>query len=52
MPESRVTFAMMFLKQKGLAVNSENSSKIYIIETKIVSLSSVAGVVEKKRGKI
>jgi hypothetical protein len=40
----------MLLIQKGLAMDSENLEEIYIIETKIVSLSSVAGVMEKKGG--
>jgi hypothetical protein len=38
----------MCRKQKGLAMNSENSSKIYIIENKIVIQSSAAWVMEKK----
>jgi hypothetical protein len=29
-------------------MNSENIAKIYLVETKIVSLYSVAGVVQKK----
>jgi hypothetical protein len=41
----------MYQKQKMLAVNSENFAKIYIIETKMVSLSPVARVMKKTRGK-
>jgi hypothetical protein len=39
----------MYQKQKGLAMNSENPAKIYIIENIIVSLSSAA-MAMKKRG--
>jgi hypothetical protein len=39
----------MYQKQNGLVMNSENMEKIYIVETKIVSKSSVARVM-KKRG--
>ena len=38
----------MFQKQKGLAMNHENLAKIYIIETKIVSLSPVARAMGKR----
>jgi hypothetical protein len=38
----------MFQKQKGLAMNRKNLAKIYIIETKIVSLSPVTGAMEKR----
>ncbi len=40
--------SIMYKKQKELAVMSENWGKIYIIEIKIVSLSSLARVMEKK----
>jgi hypothetical protein len=39
---------MMYQKPNGLAMNSENLAKIYIIETKIVSLSPMARVAGKK----
>jgi hypothetical protein len=39
----------MYQKQKGLAMNSENVAKIYLIESKIVNMLSV-GRVMKKRG--
>jgi hypothetical protein len=42
----------MYKKQKGLAMNSGNSLKVYIVENKIDSLSMMATVVEKKRGSI
>ena len=37
----------MYQKHKGLAMNSEIFEKIYIIETKMVSLSSAAMVMKK-----
>ena len=40
----------MYQKQNGLAMNGENLSKTYIIETKIVTLPSVARGHEKKGG--
>jgi ribosomal protein L24 len=40
----------MYQKQQGLAVNGENSSKNYIIETKTVIKFSAARVGRKKRG--
>jgi hypothetical protein len=42
---------MMCQKQKGLAMNCEKLEKIYVIENKIVSPSSMARVMGKKRGK-
>jgi hypothetical protein len=39
---------MMYQKQKGLAMDGENLAKIYIIETKTVSLSSLARATGKK----
>jgi hypothetical protein len=41
----------MYQKQKGLAMVSEKLAKTYIIETEIVTLSSVARGHEKKGGK-
>ena len=41
---------MMYQKHKGLALNSENLEKIYIIETKIVSLSPGGRESWEKRG--
>jgi hypothetical protein len=38
----------MYQKQNGLAMNSENVAKIYLIESKIVNLSSVARVRKKR----
>jgi hypothetical protein len=38
----------MYQKQKELTMMSENCAKIYIIEIKIVSLSSLARVMKKK----
>jgi len=43
---------MMYQKQKGLAMNTENPERIYIIETKIVSPSSLAMGTEKNPPKI
>jgi hypothetical protein len=37
----------MCYKKKGLAMNSENLAKIYIVDNKIVSLSSAARVRKK-----
>jgi hypothetical protein len=34
---------MMYQKQKGLALNSEDLARIHIVETKIVSLFRMAG---------
>ena len=42
----------MFCKQKGLAMNCDNLSKVYLIETKTVNLSSVAKVADKRGFKI
>jgi hypothetical protein len=42
--------AKMCQKQKGLAMNGENSLEIYIIENKTVSLSLIARVAAKKMG--
>jgi hypothetical protein len=42
---------MMCRKQKGLAMNGENPVKIYVAETKIVSLSSDFQCHEKKGAK-
>jgi hypothetical protein len=39
----------MYQKKKGLAVNSEDLVKMYLIETKIVIKFSLAGIT-KKRG--
>jgi hypothetical protein len=41
----------MYQKQKGLSMNCENHTKIYSIETKIVSLSHGGQGQEKKGGK-
>jgi len=41
----------MYQKQKGLAVNNGNFSKIYHIETKTVSKFLVARVLKKKGAK-
>ena len=38
----------MSRKQKGLAMNCDNLSNVYLIETKTVSLSSGAKVAEKR----
>ena len=38
---------MIYQKQKGLPMNSENLAKIYVTETKIVSLFSLARGTEK-----
>jgi hypothetical protein len=46
--EKRARLAIMFQKQKGLVMNGKNSARIYMIETKIVILSSQG--VMKKRG--
>jgi len=40
----------MCQKQKVLAMKGKNLAKIYIIEIKAVSLSSVAGVMEREGG--
>jgi hypothetical protein len=48
--KKRALLSTMYQKRKGLVVNHENHAKIYIIENKIVSRSSVARVMEK-RGK-
>ena len=45
----RVRLSTMFSKQKGLAMNSENLVKIYVNETKIVSLLS-GGQGQGKKG--
>jgi len=39
----------MYQKKKGLAMDGENLAKIYIIENKTVSLSSLARATGKKR---
>jgi hypothetical protein len=39
----------MYQKQKGLATNSENLAKIYLIETKIVK-SILGGQGHEKKG--
>jgi hypothetical protein len=44
----RPQLAIMYQKPKVLAMNGENLARIYIIETKIVSPSSVARVVRKR----
>jgi hypothetical protein len=41
---------MMYQKQKGLAMMSENCAKIYIIEVKVVSLPSLARLLKDKGG--
>ncbi len=41
----------MYQKQKELAMMSENRAKIYVIEIKIVSLSSLARV-RKEKGEL
>jgi hypothetical protein len=41
----------MYQKQRGLAMNGENLSKIYIIEIKVVSLV-FAGQGHEKKGKL
>jgi hypothetical protein len=38
------------LEKKGLAMNGENLKEIYLIQTKIVTEFSVAGVMGKKGG--
>jgi hypothetical protein len=38
----------MYKKQNGLAMNREKLEKTYILETKVVSLSSAARVMGKK----
>jgi hypothetical protein len=40
----------MYQKQKGLAMDGENLAKIYIIETKSVSLSWLARFTGEKGG--
>jgi hypothetical protein len=40
--------SMMYQKSKGLAMNDGNLAKIYIIENKIVIISSAARFLEKK----
>jgi hypothetical protein len=43
-------FAIMYLKQNGLAMDRENISKIYLIETNIVMSFLAAKGVGGKRG--
>ena len=46
-----LAFPLCTSKQKGLAINSENPAKIYVIETKIVSSFLVAGQRKNAGGK-
>ena len=46
--KKRARLSMMCQKLKELAMMSENRAKIYIIEIKMVSLSSLARVRKKK----
>ena len=48
---NHLAFPLCPSKQKGLAINSENHAKIYIIETNIVRLILVAGWRKNAGGK-
>jgi hypothetical protein len=43
-----VSIAIIFQKQKELSLHPEKLEKVYVLETKIVSLSSVARFMGKK----
>jgi hypothetical protein len=48
--ENAVQLAIMFCKKKTLTMKSENPLKIYLNETKILSLLSAGRVRGEKRG--